>query len=64
MTCKRGCLDVVDISYFSYAPPVCPIDDDEQLLNVIGNLPKCAGIALGVDRLAMVLLGATSIDEV
>ena len=38
--------------------------NDETFLNLIGELPRCAGIALGVDRLAMILLGAGSIDEV
>jgi len=27
-------------------------------------LPPCAGIALGVDRLALILAGATNLDDV
>lgn len=38
--------------------------NDETFLRSIGELPRCAGIALGVDRLAMILLGAATIDEV
>ena len=33
------------------------IEDDEELLVALGGLPRCAGIALGVDRLAMVMRG-------
>jgi len=36
----------------------------EHFLAEIGNMPSSAGIALGVDRLVMVLLNATTIDEV
>lgn len=37
---------------------------DEALIEATGRLPACAGIAMGIDRLAMVLLGADSIDAV
>jgi len=41
---------------------VYPID--EPLLSNLPHLGQCVGIALGVDRLMMLLLGARSIDEV
>lgn len=41
---------------------VYPID--ERFLDAVGRLPPCAGIALGVDRLVMLLCGANSIEEV
>jgi len=36
----------------------------EKFLQTLETMPSCAGIALGIDRLAMILTGATSIDEV
>lgn len=42
---------------------VNPIDDD-FLAALESGLPACGGISIGVDRLAMVLLDAKSIDEV
>lgn len=41
-------------------PP--PIDED--FLDALGEMPESAGMALGVDRLAMLLTGADSIDDV
>lgn len=40
-----------------------PIDED-FLAALAYGLPQCAGIALGVDRLVMLLAGATRIEEV
>lgn len=37
---------------------------DEAFLNAVGNLPDCAGVALGVDRLVMLAAGAHSLQAV
>jgi lysyl-tRNA synthetase class 2 len=37
---------------------------DEGLLDATARMPRCTGIALGVDRLVMALTGARTIDEV
>ena len=37
------------------------IEDDMELLAVIDDLPRCAGVALGIDRLTMVLRGLEDI---
>ena len=42
--------------------PIMPID--ERLVAACDYLPACSGIALGVDRLLMVVTGAKNIDEV
>jgi elongation factor P--(R)-beta-lysine ligase len=36
----------------------------EKFLKAVANLPECAGIALGMDRLVMLFCNADSIDEV
>jgi lysyl-tRNA synthetase class 2 len=42
--------------------PAYPLD--ERFLAALADLPPSAGIALGVDRLAMLLTGAKDISEV
>lgn len=37
---------------------------DEDFLDAVGRMSRAAGVALGVDRLVMLLLGAPSIDSV
>ena len=46
----------------SLGKPVYPMP--ETFLNELENMPPSAGIALGVDRLVMVLLNAPTIDDV
>jgi lysyl-tRNA synthetase class 2 len=42
--------------------PAMPID--ERLLAALPKLPDCAGVALGIDRLLMVLTGSRDIRDV
>jgi elongation factor P--(R)-beta-lysine ligase len=42
--------------------PVYPID--EKFLGALAHMPPSSGVALGVDRLAMLLFGCTDISEV
>ncbi|WP_227671543.1 EF-P lysine aminoacylase EpmA [Psychrobacter sp. 72-O-c] len=41
-----------------------PVPIDEHLLAACDDLPPCSGIAVGIDRLLMVLTGATCLQEV
>jgi lysyl-tRNA synthetase class 2 len=43
----------------SVAPPL-----DEHLLASLANLPDCAGVALGVDRLMMAMVGTDRLADV
>lgn len=40
------------------------VEPDEQLLGALGDMPECSGIALGLDRLLMILLGKNSLSQV
>ncbi len=42
--------------------PAFPID--ERFLEAVGRMPQCSGIAVGVDRVLMLLVGAASIADV
>ncbi|HEX4933915.1 MAG TPA: amino acid--tRNA ligase-related protein, partial [Gemmatimonadaceae bacterium] len=42
--------------------PVYPLD--ERFLEAVGRMPPAGGIAVGLDRILMLLIGASSIDEV
>jgi len=58
---RRFAADQAQRVQLSY--PVLPLD--EPLLAALrAGLPECAGVALGVDRLIMLALGASRIDQV
>ena len=42
--------------------PVIPTD--QHLLAALPNMPECSGIALGIDRLLMVVMNQVKIDQV
>jgi lysyl-tRNA synthetase class 2 len=42
--------------------PVYPLD--ERFLEAVGRMPDAGGVALGLDRLLMLLTGAEAIDDV
>ncbi len=42
--------------------PLYPIDD--RLLEAVGHLPDCAGVAMGVDRLVMLACNTDTIEDV
>jgi lysyl-tRNA synthetase class 2 len=42
--------------------PVYPLD--ERFLEAVGRMPDAGGVAVGFDRLLMLLVGAESIDDV
>ena len=37
---------------------------DEELLEALATMPPASGVALGLDRLVMLAVGATRIDQV
>lgn len=41
-----------------------PLTLDEKFLTALSNLPNCSGVALGIDRLLLLIDKATSLDEV
>ena len=44
------------------AAPAYPLD--ERFLEAVGRMPPSGGVAVGLDRVLMLLLGAERIDEV
>lgn len=40
------------------------VADDPELLEATARMPRCAGVALGIDRLLMAFFGETSISEI
>jgi lysyl-tRNA synthetase class 2 len=42
--------------------PVYPLD--ERFLDAVGRLPPSSGIAVGLDRVLMLLIGAEAIEDV
>jgi lysyl-tRNA synthetase class 2 len=42
--------------------PVYPLD--ERFIEAVGRMPRCSGVALGLDRVVMLETGASHIDQV
>ncbi|MCB1693584.1 MAG: EF-P lysine aminoacylase GenX [Pseudomonadales bacterium] len=40
------------------------VQADRKLLAALGHMPECCGVAMGLDRLLMLMTGAGSLDEV
>jgi lysyl-tRNA synthetase class 2 len=59
---QRRRLEVDRTERQALGKPLYPID--EKFLRALGDMPPSSGVALGVDRLAMLLLGASDIREV
>jgi len=60
---QRGRFEKDNRSRASKGLPVYPVDN-ALLAALESGMPSCAGVALGLDRLLMVLLGLDSIDQV
>jgi lysyl-tRNA synthetase class 2 len=58
----RRRLDASNTARARAGRPPHPVD--EQFFEAVSRMPRAAGIAIGLDRLAMVLTGAKSIAEV
>jgi lysyl-tRNA synthetase class 2 len=60
---QRQRFEAVNVARVADGRPALPLP--ESLLEAMkSGLPDCTGVALGFDRLAMLAMGATSIDEV
>jgi lysyl-tRNA synthetase class 2 len=57
---RRRFKDEMDIMQQAGKPCVWP----QKFITAIETMPECGGIAVGVDRLVMLLSDAASIDEV
>lgn len=53
-----------DLEVRAHRQQVVPPLDEPFLAALVSGLPECSGVALGLDRLAMVALGETSIGSV
>ena len=40
------------------------VEPDRKLLAALPHMPPCSGVAVGLDRLLMVLTGKQSLDEI
>jgi lysyl-tRNA synthetase class 2 len=59
---QRRCFQLENVTRQSNDKPTYPLPN--KFLTELENMPPSAGIALGVDRLVMIFLNATMIDEV